>query len=145
LYCNLTLTCSKHDLHANKLGGHPEILTQKYLTQLLLWGGATRLADSQGLENFKCHRPFLLPSRQEANNLIRNNVNDFHSSRNLWDVGTIQRANFIVWQVGWGETFRGWQVALEGEEDGLSCLSVCHTNIHPPQTSYTHRHPTHSY
>ena len=81
---------------------------------------------------------FFLPNRQRASNLICNNVNDYHSSRNLWDVGVIRRGNFIVWQEAWGESFRGWQAALEGEEDGLSCLSVYLSHDHSPPIPSIH-------
>jgi hypothetical protein len=66
-------------------------------------------------------------AKRQTSYPVISNLNDFHSNRNLCGFGAI----FIVWQEGGGESLRGWQAALEGEEDGLSCLSVCHTIIHP--------------
>lgn len=40
-----------------------------------------------------------------------------------------------VWGRGW--EFEGWQAALKGEEDGLSCLSVTRSFNHPPPPSPT--------
>jgi hypothetical protein len=84
---------------------------------------------------------FYWQSRQEASKLICNNVNDYHSSRNLWDVGVIQWGEFHRLTRGLGWEFQGMTGCTGGWRRWIIpsvCLSVCHTTIHP------HIPPTHT-
>jgi hypothetical protein len=84
-------------------------------------------------ENSKSHYPVCLSSRQEVNSLICNE---------LFKWFPLQPHPLRCWSDPAGDFHRltrgwGWQAALEGEEDGLSCLSVCHTIIHPHLALHT--------